>query len=41
MAPRVVQPFHIVLISRTGKLQEAATAKAKPTMNATFWFSKT
>jgi Na+(H+)/acetate symporter ActP len=28
-------------IASTGKLQLAATAKARPTMKATFWFSKT
>ena len=39
-APRVVVPFQSTDISRTGKLQLAATAKARPTMNATFWFSK-
>lgn len=28
-------------INRTGKLHDAAIEKARPTMNATFWFSKT
>ncbi len=38
-APRVVSPFHSIDSSSTGKLALAATAKAKPTMNATLIFS--
>ena len=40
-APLVVVPRHMMDISRTGKLQLAATAKARPTMKATFCFSNT
>ena len=40
-APRVVSPFQKIDMSSTGKLQDAAMAKARPTMKATFWFSKT
>ena len=40
-APRVVMPRHMMDISSTGKLHEAAIEKARPTMNATFCFSKT
>ena len=32
-------PFHISDISSTGKLQDAAIAKARPTMKATLLFS--
>jgi len=39
-APRVVILPQNIDISRTGKLVEAAMAKARPTMKATFWFSK-
>ena len=38
-APRVVSPFHSMDSNRTGKLALAATAKARPTMKATFTFS--
>ena len=40
-APVVVVPRHRIDISSTGKLQLAATEKARPTMKATFWFSNT
>ena len=40
-APRVVQSFHSTDISSTGKLAEAAIAKARLTMKAMFCFSKT
>ena len=39
-APRVVQSFHSTESSSTGKLAEAATAKASDTMKATLIFSK-
>src|SRR4029079_5995387 len=38
-APRVVQSFHNTDIKRTGKLADAAMAKARLTMNAIFCFS--
>ena len=38
-APRVVVPFQNTDRNRTGKLAEAATAKASDTMKATFCFS--
>ena len=38
-APRVVSLDQYIESSRTGKLQLAATAKASPTMKATFCFS--
>ncbi|MNR26068.1 hypothetical protein D3C85_1432560 [compost metagenome] len=41
VAPRVVQPFHSTDMNSTGKLAEAATAKASDTMKAIFCFSKT
>src|SRR6266487_5402737 len=40
-APRVVRPFQKIDITSTGKLHDAAMAKARPTMKATFWFSNT
>src|SRR5690554_540495 len=40
-APRVVQPRQEMESTKTGKLELAAIAKAKPTINATFWFSNT
>jgi hypothetical protein len=39
-APRVVQSFHSSDRNSTGKLAEAAIAKASDTMNAMFCFSK-
>lgn len=38
-APRVLRPFQYIDSSSTGKLELAAMAKARPTMNATFSFS--
>ena len=38
---QVVVPRHRIDMVRIGKLQLAATEKARPTMKATFWFSKT
>ena len=40
-APRVVQSFHSSDMNSTGKLADAATAKASDTMKAMFCFSKT
>src|SRR5690606_13579851 len=40
VAPRVVQPRQAIDSTRTGKLAREAMAKARPTMKATFWFSK-
>ena len=40
-APRVGQSFHNTLMNSTGKFAEAATAKARETMKATFCFSNT
>jgi PAB1-binding protein PBP1 len=39
-APLVVQSFHSTLMNSTGKLAEAAIAKASDTMKAMFCFSK-
>ena len=39
-APRVVQSFHSTLMNSTGKLADAAMAKARHTMKAMFCFSK-
>src|ERR1700682_6152315 len=39
IAPRVVSPFQKIDMTSTGKLHDAAMAKASPTMKATFWFS--
>ncbi len=39
-APRVVQSFHSTLMNSTGKLADAAMAKARLTMKAMFCFSK-
>ncbi|MNL35463.1 hypothetical protein D3C87_1574960 [compost metagenome] len=41
VAPRVVQPRQEIDSTSTGKLALAAIANARPTMNATFWFSNT
>ena len=38
--PRVVVPLQKTDMTSAGKLQLAAIAKARPTMKATFWFSK-
>ena len=40
VAPRVVQSFHRTDMNSTGKLAEAAIAKASDTMKAMFCFSK-
>ena len=40
-APLVVQSFHKTLMNSTGKLAEAAIAKASDTMKAMFCFSNT
>ena len=40
-APAVVKRFHMMDMARAGKLALEATAKARPTMKATFCFSNT
>ena len=40
-APQVVSPRQKIDMTRTGKLHDAAIENARPTMKATFCFSKT